>query len=160
MEQAKKIIRAVFFPKTAAIVFCAVLAAILLIYTFAFYCTNGWIAYVSYFFSSYALIIVCIRLCSIRNSHSVKRMKDSVLEIANNNSYIGRYMTDVVFKTKVSLLLSLILNIGYAVLKMIAGVLYSSTWFITLATYYILLLTMRSLLLRHINKNMKDLTME
>lgn len=160
MEWVKKIIRAVFFPKAAVIVFCAVLAILLLIYTFGFYGTSGWIAYVSYVFSAYALIIACIGLWSIKSNAAVKQMKDSVLEMADQNPYVSRYRTDIVFKTKISLLLSLALNLGYAVLKFVTGIFYGSAWLITLAAYYTLLLTMRLLLLRHINRNTKDMVME
>ena len=160
MERVKKVIRAVLFPKTAVIVLCAVLAVLLLIYTFGFYGTSGWIAYVSYAFSAYALVIVCIGLWSMKNSAAVKRMKDTVLEMAGQNPYVSRYKTDVVFKTKISLLLSLALNTGYAVLKFVTGIFYGSAWLITLAAYYTLLLTMRFLLVLHIHRNTRDMAAE
>ena len=160
MERVKKVIHAVLFPKAAVIVLCAVLAAILLIYTFGFYGTSGWIAYVSYSFSAYALVIVCIGLWSMKNSAAVKRMKDTVLEMAGQNPYVSRYMADIVFKTKISLLLSLALNTGYAVLKFVTGIFYGSAWLITLAAYYTLLLTMRFLLVLHIHRNTRDMAAE
>ena len=160
MERVKKVIHAVLFPKAAVIVLCAVLAVLLLIYTFDFYGTSGWIAYVSYIFSAYALVIVCIGLWSMKNSTAVKCVKDTVLEMAGQNPYVSRYKTDVVFKTKISLLLSLALNTGYAVLKFVTGIFYGSAWLITLAAYYTLLLTMRFLLLLHINRNTRDMAAE
>lgn len=160
MERVKKVIHAVLFPKAAVIVLCAVLAAILLIYTFGFYGTSGWIAYVSYVFSAYALVIVCIGLWSMKSSATVKRMKDTVLEMAGQNPYVSRYMADIVFKTKISLLLSLALNTGYAVLKFVTGIFYGSAWLITLAAYYTLLLTMRFLLVLHIHRNTRDMAAE
>ena len=160
MNQIKKIIRALLFPKAVVIVLCAVLAAILLIYTFGFYGTSGWIAYASYVFSAYALVIVCIGLWSMTNNPAIKQMKNSVLEMANQHPYVSRYMTDMVFKTKISLLLSLVINTGYAVLKFVTGIFYGSAWLITLAAYYVLLLTMRVLLLLHINRNTKDMASE
>lgn len=160
MERVKKVIHAVLFPKVVVIVLCAVLAAILLIYTFGFYGTSGWIAYVSYAFSAYALVIVCIGLWSMKSSATVKRMKDTVLEMAGQNPYVSRYMADIVFKTKISLLLSLALNTGYAVLKFVTGIFYGSAWLITLAAYYTLLLTMRFLLVLHIHRNTRDMAAE
>ena len=160
MERAKKVIRAVLFPKAAVIVLCAVLAALLLIYTFGFYGTGGWIAYVSYIFSAYALVIVCIGLWSMKNSTAVKCVKDTVLEMAGQNPYVSRYMADIVFKTKISLLLSLALNTGYAVLKFVTGIFYGSAWLITLAAYYTLLLTMRFLLALHIHRNTGNMAAE
>ena len=160
MERVKKVIHAVLFPKAAVIVFCAVVAVLLLIYTFGFYGTSGWIAYMSYAFSAYALVIVCIGLWSMKNSAAVKRMKDTVLEMAGQNPYVSRYMADIVFKTKISLLLSLALNTGYAVLKFVTGIFYGSAWLITLAAYYTLLLTMRFLLVLHIHRNTRDMAAE
>ena len=160
MKRVKKVIHAVLFPKAAVIVLCAVLAALLLIYTFGFYGTGGWIAYASYVFSAYALVIVCIGLWSMKNSTAVKCVKDTVLEMAGQNPYVSRYKTDVVFKTKISLLLSLALNTGYAVLKFVTGIFYGSAWLITLAAYYTLLLTMRILLLLHINRNTQEMAAE
>lgn len=160
MGRVKKVIRAVLFPKAAVTVPCAVLAAVLLIYTFGFYGTSGWIAYVSYAFSAYALVIVCTGLWSMKNSGKAKRMRDAVLEMAGKNPYVSRYMTDIVFKTKISLLLPLALNTGYAVLRFAAGVFYRSAWLITLAAYCTLLLTMRFLLLLHIHKNPGDMAAE
>lgn len=160
MEQVKKVIHAVLFPKAAVIVLCAVLAALLLIYTFGFYGTGGWIAYASYVFSAYALVIVCIGLWSMKNSAAVKHMKDTALEMAGQNPYVSRYMADIVFKTKISLLLSLALNTGYAVLKFVTGIFYGSAWLITLAAYYTLLLTMRFLLVLHIHRNTRDMAAE
>lgn len=51
-------------------------------------------------------------------------------------------------------------NTGYAVLKFAAGIFYGSAWLITLAAYYTLLLTMRFLLLLHINRNTRDMAAE
>lgn len=99
-------IRAVLFPKAAVIALCAVLAAILLSYTFGFYGTRGWLAYVSYAFSAYALVVACLGLWSMKNSAAVKRMKKTVLALAlaDQNPYVSRYRADVVFKAKISLL--------------------------------------------------------
>ena len=61
-------------------------------------------------------------------------------------------MTDVSFKTHVSLYLSLGLNLLYAAMKLFYGVYYRSVWFGTLAVYYIMLALMRFLLLHHVNR--------
>lgn len=156
MERAKNVMRAVLFPRAAVIVLCAVLAAILLTYTFCFSESEGWIAYLSYGFSAYALVIVCLGLRTLKNSAAARRWKAAVREMAEKNPYVSRYMADIVFKTKISLLLSLTLNAGYAALKFVTGVFFRSAWLITLAAYYALLLTMRFLLFLHIGKKTGD----
>lgn len=155
MKQIKKILYTLLFPKTFIVVICVPVAAALLIYTFGFYGEKGPIAYVSYIFSAYALAIFCLRLNSV-----VHRAKNLVNGIANRNQYITRYMTDTSFKTKITLSISLALNIGYAILKFVTGIFYSSAWFITLAVYYILLMFMRFLLLRHVGRNVSDMAAE
>lgn len=155
MKQIKKILHTLLFPKTFIVVICVPVAAALLIYTFGFYGEKGPIAYVSYVFSAYALVIFCLRLNSV-----VHRAKNLVNGIANQNQYITRYMTDTSFKTKITLSISLALNIGYAILKFVTGIFYSSAWFITLAVYYILLMFMRFLLLRHVGRNVSDMAAE
>lgn len=155
MKQIKKILHTLLFPKTFIVVICVPVAAALLIYTFGFYGEKGPIAYVSYVFSAYALVIFCLRLNSV-----VHRAKNLVNGIANQNQYITRYMTDTSFKTKITLSISLALNIGYAILKFVTGIFYSSAWFITLAVYYILLMFMRFLLLRHVGRNASDMAAE
>ena len=97
---------------------------------------------------------------------AVKRMKEHsavrhrVAEIANRHAYVHRYLTDTSFKTKITLLLSMTLNAGYAVLKCITVIVYGSAWLMTLAAYYALLMAMRFLLFRHLDKNTGDMTAE
>lgn len=66
---------------------------------------------------------------------------------------LGRqYLSDVAFRAEVSLIPSFIINILYAAVKILFGILYDSIWFITLAVYYILLAVMRYLLLTSTRK--------
>ena len=71
----------------------------------------------------------------------------------HRNAYIHRYLTDLPFKTHVSLYLSLGLNLLFVAMKMFFGVRYRSVWFGTLAVYYMMLAGMRFLLLRHVRRN-------
>ena len=78
------------------------------------------------------------------------------------NKYIHRYMTDIPFKTHVSLGLSLGLNLIFASVKMFYSVGYRSVWFGTLAVYYMMLAVMRFLLLWYVRRNAigKELILE
>lgn len=62
-------------------------------------------------------------------------------------------MTDVAFKTHVSLYRSLTINLLYVAVNLFSGIWYRTAWFIIFAVYYIILAVMRFLLLRYINKN-------
>lgn len=54
--------------------------------------------------------------------------------------------------TKISIVISLILNLTYGILKLTFGIYYQSEWFITFAVYYLLLWLMRFSLIFSIKK--------
>jgi len=45
------------------------------------------------------------------------------------NKFVKRYITDISFRAKISLYVSLLFNILYAIFKIIAGIHYASFWF-------------------------------
>ena len=64
----------------------------------------------------------------------------------------SRYMTDAAFKVRLSLYLSLGINLAYSVFKLVSGIRYRSLWIGAMAVYYILLSTIRFLLLYHMQR--------
>lgn len=144
MERFKQILNRLLFPGTAIVLISVPVAAALLIYTFLHEPENSPVAYVSYVLSAYSLCIV--------SAYIVKLPKGDFRAALHKNPYIHRYLTDVLFKTHVSLYLSLSLNLLFAAIKLFYGAYYRSVWFGTLAVYYILLAMMRFLLLRHVNR--------
>lgn len=113
---------------------------------------RGWdetpAAYGVYVLSFYALTAVCVA-CATTLPGFCRRLKARVYA----NSFCNRYLTDVAFKIHVSLFLSLGINLLYAGMNLISGVANRSPWFITLATYYMILAAMRFLLLRFVSRN-------
>lgn len=144
MKRAKNIMHRLLYPKPAVVAVCALFASALLVYVFCFGGDGGVFAYVSYAFSAYALLILCLSVVPY-----IGRIRGFAENLANKNRYANRYMTDVHFKTRISLCFSLILNTAYAVLKFVLGIYYGSAWLITLSAYYALLFAMRFLMLRH-----------
>ena len=69
--------------------------------------------------------------------------------------YGKKYLTDIGYKVRVSLYISLGVNLIYAAYNLIAGVLYASVWLGALAVYYVLLSVIRFLLLQYM-RNMRD----
>ncbi len=106
------------------------------------------IAYVSYVLAFYTLTAVCIR-CVPAFPKIYRAVKQKIYD----NQYGNRYMTDVAFKTHVSLYASLTVNLLYAAVNIVSVMLYHSAWFGVLAGYYVILAVMRFLLLRYVNKN-------
>ena len=117
---------------------------------------DGWIAYAAYGLSAYAMIITTTGMTrivqairtGINNHFLVKKLLDHPLS--------GRYLTDTAFRAEVSLYPSLVINILYAVTKMVSGIMYSSVWFISLSVYYILLAVVRLLLLTSTRKRHEE----
>ena len=148
MECFKKILNRLLFPSLAVVIISIPVAAALLIYAFLFCDKESPIAYASYVFSAYAMVLVFVRIA--KNARSKAK---NVKAVIHKNKYAHRYLTDVHFKMHVSLYLSLGINLIYAVLKLFSGIFYQSVWFGTLGVYYTLLAVVRFLLLRHANKN-------
>lgn len=154
MERLKRILNQVLFPPVALVIISVPVAAALLTHTFLYGDEASPVAYLSYLISAYALILVCARL--------IRMPKEGFRNALHRNQYTHRYLTDVSFKTHISLYLSLGLNLLFAAMKLFFGAYYGSVWYGTLAVYYILLAVMRFLLLRHVNRNAigKDLILE
>lgn len=102
------------------------------------------IVYFIYSFSAYSLVILCVAL---------QRWGQYVLLPAvNRQPLVRRYRTDLLFKSHLSLYLSLLLNLLYAVFKLVSGIWYGSVWLITLGIYYLFLLCMRCLLAHYLRR--------
>lgn len=145
MERFKRILHKLLFPGVAVVLISVPVAAALLADTFLFGDQDSVLTYVSYVVSAYSLTIVCAYIAKIP--------KGGFRESLHRNPYVHRYLTDLPFKTRVSLYLSLGVNLLFVAMKLFFGVYYRSVWFGTLAVYYILLAVMRFLLLRHVNQN-------
>ncbi len=65
----------------------------------------------------------------------------------------NKYMTDIGYKVRVSLYISLGINLAYAGFKLVSGIVYGAFWFDAFAIYYLLLTVIRFLLLRYMRKN-------
>lgn len=151
MERFKRILKTVFFLSPLSTVLIALPS-----FTFVF-CVlgmgiDGVIAYVSYSLSAYAMIITITGFTRI--VQTVRRGIDNHPLVSKILAHPlgGRYLTDVAFRAELSLYPSFVINMLYAITKMISGILYGSVWFITLSVYYILLAIMRFLLLHFVRK--------
>ncbi len=144
MEKLKKLLHRLVFPGTAVVILSVPAAAGLLAYTFLIAGEESSIAYVSYVVSAYALTIVCTNLVPmIRKGY----------RWIHQNPFVSRFLEDIPYKLRLSLHLSLGINLLYAGVNAFSGICYHSVWFGTLAAYYLFLAVMRYLLVRRIPKN-------
>lgn len=137
MDKWKKILWKLLFPHIVLIFFLFNASVALLIY--AFYGENcpEIVAYISYFISAYTLTVVCARMPGI-----VKRVKGRLY----SNKYANRYLTEKELRIRISLYGGLVLNIAFAIFKVIMGILYQSSWLFAMAGYNVILSVMRFIL--------------
>ena len=97
--------------------------------------------------SFYTLSVIVLRCIKVVPEH-YRAAKQKVYD----NPLGGKLMTDVKFRTRVSLYGSLSVNLLYVGLNVVSGFLYSTAWFFILAFYYTILAVMRFLLVRFVNR--------
>lgn len=143
----KKLIKLIFPPLWVVIPLVLVSAAGLA-FVFINNLDTSIAAYVIYAISFYALVTVTVRC--IRD---VPKKYRTAKRIVYGNQLGGKYMTDMKFRTRVSLFGSLGVNLLYAIINAVSGAVYKSWWFTTLAIYYTILAIMRFLLLSFANRS-------
>lgn len=144
----KKIGKKLLFPPIWLMVLLTIVSAVLLTMVFV----RGWeqhfIAYFVYVLSFYTLSVVTV-FCVMVLPKQYGRIKEKVLA----NPLGNRYATDKIFRTKVSLNLSLGINLLYVAINVLSWYLYQSWWFVCLAVYYVIMSAMRFLLVRYVRIN-------
>lgn len=113
---------------------------------------KGWdakpIAYFVYVFSFYTLTVLCIA-CWKTIPGYYKKVRGRVYD----NQYASRYLTDAVYKNKIGLYISLLINLLYVGTNGVSAVVYRTSWFAIFAIYYGIMAVMRFLLVRYVGKN-------
>lgn len=144
----KKIGKKLLFPPVWVMIALTVISAAALVTVFV----KGWeesiAAYIVYVLSFYTLCVVTVFL-SLVLPKKYRAIRQKVYE----NPFGNRYMTDKAFRTKVSLYISLGINLLYVALQGVQWHLFRSWWFVVLAAYYTILSVMRFLLLRYVRAN-------
>lgn len=144
MHDFKSAIKKIFNPPLWLIIILTVLSTASLIAVFGGFISSEIFAYASYFLSAYALTAVCFFCASVLPGY-IKNFKKKF----NEHPYGNKYLTDIGYKVRVSLYVSLAVNLAYSVFKLIAGFVYSSFWWGAIAVYYIILSVIRFLILRY-----------
>ena len=144
----KKIGKKLLFPPIWVMVLLTILSTAALIAVFL----NGWdtspISYVIYVMAFYTLSVVTV-FCAMVLPKQYRQVRQKILD----NPLGNRYMTDSIFRTKISLNLSLGINLLYVGINVLSWYLYQSWWFVCLAIYYVILSVMRFLLVRYVRLN-------
>lgn len=140
----KKIGKAILFPHIAVMIVLLPGAAVFLVYSMVFVGTKSVMAYISYVFASYTLMVWCIKIVEL-----IKFLKTFKQE----NKYARRWFDDTHLRVNVSLYGMLIWNTAYAVLQLGLGFYHASLWYYSMAGYYSSLAVMRFSLVRHTSRH-------
>ena len=143
----KKLGRKVLFPNVFIILVLAIISTASLVYVFVNGLEAAPIAYATYVVSFYALTVLVIYLCMVL-PNKYRNIKQKIYD----NPWGNRYMTDAAFRTKVSLHMSLGINLLYVGMNILSAFIYHTRWFGILAGYYLILAVMHYLLLRYIQE--------
>lgn len=143
----KKIGKSLLFPNILVIIILTVISAAALVHIFMNGLETAPVAYVAYMVSFYTLTVLTIYLCLVLPKQ-YQRIRQKIYD----NPWGNRYMTDAAFRTKVSLNMSLVINLLYTGLNVLSYYFLNSYWFLVMAVYYTILAVMRFLLLRYVHK--------
>jgi len=143
MKRIKTTMLRLLHPGAACTILLIIVSAAALAYVFI----NGLEASpVGY--AVYALSVYCLAIFIARLSGLVGRVK----ALLYGNKYSSRFMTDILFRTQITMYTSLFINIIYAVFQLVVGIIYASFWYGAVAVYYIVICGVRFLLLRYFRK--------
>lgn len=147
MEKWKRVFTKILYPPTWLMILLTIISSVALVAVFI----KGWeespVAYGVYVLSFYTLTVLTLFFAMFLPKR-YKEMRQMVYDHPLGN----RYMTDTAFKVRISLIISLTINLLYSAFNLASGIYYSSLWIGAVAVYYILLSVIRFVLLRHMQK--------
>lgn len=147
MEKWKRIFTKILYPPIWLMILLTVVSAVALSTVFI----KGWnespVAYVVYVLSFYTVTV----LSSFAVMVLPKQYK-KMSQMVHDHPLGNRYMTDAAFKVRISLFVSLGINLVYSVFHLGSGFYYRSLWIGAIAVYYILLSIIRFVLLYHMER--------
>ena len=137
MNKWKRVLWKLLFPKTVWVFLLVNISAFLLVYAFCSGQCPDIVAYGSYALSAYALVTVCVRVPRI-----IKKIKSGLYR----NRYTNKVLTERELRIRMSLYGGLIVNICFAIFKVVMGAMFQSSWLYAMAGYNVVLSVMRFIL--------------
>lgn len=139
----KKIGKYLLFPHVAIVITLIPLSAALLVFALAFLGSDSVVSYMIFALAFYSLLILCARIPNfIKWYKNFKSTSDLAI----------KWNRDEKLRLRVSLYLSLALNIAYAIFQLWLGFINKTLWFTMFGIYYSCLALMRFFLLSHIKR--------
>lgn len=160
MEKLKTILKKLFCLPPLPTVLLSLFGYGFVIVVAAFDIQEPILQYASYFASAYALIISITGLVYVKPAiGSVKKyVSEHPVMKSFRSTVVGeKFLTDIRFRTGLMLYKGFFINLLYIAMKLISGIYYRSTWFVSLAAYYALLAVMRLILVRRVGVQNEEL---
>lgn len=144
----KKIGKKLLFPPVWIMVILTIVSAASLTMVFLKGMEESPAAYAVYVLSFYTLSVVMVFCCLVLPKQ-YRQIRQKLLDHPLGN----RIITDRVFRTQISLYLSLGVSLLYVGVNVLFWHLNRSWWFVVLAVYYVIMAVMRFLLVRYVRIN-------
>ncbi len=141
MYKIKNILIKLFSVPLWLTVLLSIFSAVALTFIFLNGLEEAFYAYITYLVSAYSLTSLCV-YCCLTLPVVIKNIKNKVY----SNKYFGEYLSNNILKAKVSLYVSLIINLIYIFVNAFSTVYYRTAWFGIFAVYYFILALMRFML--------------
>ena len=141
----KRIGKRALFPPVWFMVILTVVSAAALTLIFVKGMEQSVFAYIVYVLAFYTLSVVSI-FCALVLPKQYGAIKRKIYD----NPLGNRYMTDRVFRTNISLTVSLVISLLYVGINVWSWHVLKSYWFMVLAVYYVIMAVMRFLLVRYV----------
>ena len=120
------------------------------------------LAYFSYLFSTYALIIGVSGLMRFFRAAGTRLRNSRLMRKLHENAQLARYLDDPLFRTEINLYFGTAVNALYIFIKFFSGMALRSGWLIAFAMYYTVLTILRASLVNYVRQHemKRDLSAE
>ena len=125
----------------------------LVIYVLVNRLTDSPLTYAGYAASAYALVIVAVNVRRMFVSLRTGFEQHPLVQQIRDSRRGQRFLSEPMYRAEVALYAGLLINLEYAAIKMVSGIVFHSVWFGALAGYYLLLSAIRFALLHHTRRN-------
>ncbi len=149
MERIKKIIHRIFVLSSWLTFFVAIPSFVLVLYVLLTQHPSRALQVGSYVLSAYGLTVLVT--WTIRFIVALRNDKENIplIRWANENPVASRMISDGTYRTRVLLMVGLMVNLAYVAVNLSMGIYTRSLWFVFVAIYYLMLMAMRSFLLHY-----------
>ena len=144
----KRIGKKLLFPPVWLLVILVLLSAAALVFVFVKGMQTSIPACIIYALAFYTLCVTILFFAMV-----LPGQYNTIKQKICNHPLGNRYMTDKVFRTRISLYASLTVSLLYVGINLWSWSISRSWWFVVLAAYYAIMAVMRFLLIRYVRSN-------